>query len=148
MKDIILVISLLLALGLSVMVVRLAQKADKADKSVEEERYSRMVAEETLQKNDAKLTNLQVSLKEDQEKMSRVVDIIDQEKTVNAGLKKQYDQLTEAKANLENKLQTVLQQQKAAAVAALQAQAQLSVPVVVKQPVTAQPVAQPAGAGH
>jgi len=59
MKDIFLVISLLLAVGLSVIVVRFAEKADRAGKNLEEERYSRMVAEETLQKNDAKLMTLQ-----------------------------------------------------------------------------------------
>jgi chromosome segregation ATPase len=121
MKDIILVISLLCAVGLTVVVIRFAEKADKAGKSLDEERYSRMVAEETLQKNDAKLTTLQVELKEDQSKMTKIEDILDQEKNVNADLKKQYDDLTQAKANLESKLQTVLEE-KAAAV--MQAQAQ------------------------
>ena len=69
MKDIILVLSLLIAVGLSVVVVRFAEKAYKVGKSLEEERYSRMVAEETLQKNDAKLTTYQAELKEDQGKM-------------------------------------------------------------------------------
>jgi uncharacterized protein YoxC len=139
MKDIILVISLLVAVGLSVFVVRFAQKADKAGKTLEEERYSRMVAEETLQKNAAKLTTLQVELKEDQDKMAKIVDILDQEKGVNSNLKKQYDELTEAKSNLESKLETVLQQ-KAQAVAALQAQAHVEPSV----PTNGQPAAQSA----
>src|SRR5665213_1863029 len=101
MKDIILVISLLVAVGLSVVVIRFAEKADKAGKSLEEERYSRMVAEETLQKNDAKLTTFQEELKEDQDKMSKIQDILEQEKGVNADLKKQYDELTASKADLE-----------------------------------------------
>jgi chromosome segregation ATPase len=139
MKDIVLVISLLLAVGLSVFVVRFAQKADKAGKNLEEERYSRMVAEETLQKNNAKLTTLQESVKEDQEKMSKIQDILDQEKNVNVSLKKQYDQLSEAKADLENRLETVLKE-KNAALQALQAQTQPAA-------VAAQPPAA-AGAGH
>jgi septal ring factor EnvC (AmiA/AmiB activator) len=126
MKDIVLVISLLLMVGLSVMVVRFAQKADKAGKGLEEERYSRMVAEETLQKNDAKLTILQELLKEDRNKMAKIEDVLDQEKNVNSDLKRQYDELTQAKAGLEDKLQTVLKE-KAAAVAAL-AQAQPPAP--------------------
>jgi hypothetical protein len=147
MKDIILVISLLVAVGLSVFVVRFAQKADKAGKTLEEERYSRMVAEETLQKNAAKLTTLQMQVKEDQDKMGKIVDILDQEKGVNSNLKKQYDQLTEAKANLESKLETVLQQ-KAQAVAALQAQAQVQPPAPAASVPTAAQAAQPAAAGH
>jgi predicted nuclease with TOPRIM domain len=117
MKDIILVISLLLAVGLLVVAVRLAQKADKAGKSLEEERYSRMVAEETLQKNDAKLATYQEQLKEAQDKMNKIQDVLDQEKGVNSDLKKQYDELAQAKADLESKLQSALQE-KAASVAA------------------------------
>ncbi len=122
MKDIILVISLLLAVGLSVVVVRFAEKADKAGKSLEEERYSRMVAEETLQKNDAKLTTFQERVKEDQDKMAKIEDILDQEKSVNSDLKKQYDAI-----NIKLKLIWKLNyrrcfKKKAAAVAALQAQ--------------------------
>src|SRR5690348_944960 len=104
MKDILLVLFLLLAVGLSVVVIRFAQKADKAGKGLEEERYSRMVAEETLQKNDAKLAVFQEELKADQNKMTKIADILEQEKDVNLNLKKQYDQLTAAKADLEAKL--------------------------------------------
>ena len=138
MKDIILVITILLAVGLSLMVVRFAQKADKAGKNLEEERYSRMVAEETLQKNDAKLATLQEAVKEDQNKMTKIEDILDQEKTVSSDLKKQYDELAAAEANLENKL------------AALQAKAQPPAPAKGTQPAlqAAKPVAQSATAGH
>ena len=145
MKDIILVISILLAIGLSVMVIRFAEKADKAGKSLEEERYSRMVAEETLQKNDAKLTTLQESLKDDQDKMNKIQEILDQEKGVNQDLKKQYDELSAAKSNLEEKLQTVLQQ-KAAAVAALENQTTAPAPVKnVAAPAQASPQGASAG---
>ena len=123
MKDIVLVVSLLLMVGLSVALVRFVQKADRDGKSLEEERYSRMVAEETLQKNDAKLATLQQAVQEDQSKMAKIEDVLDQEKTMNSDLKKQYDELMQAKANLEDKLQTVLKE-KAAAVAALKPQAQ------------------------
>jgi predicted nuclease with TOPRIM domain len=146
MKDIILVISLLVAVGLSVVVVRFAEKADKAGKSLEEERYSRMVAEETLQKNDAKLTNFQEQVKEDQDKMGKIEDILNQEKGVNSDLKKQYDELTEAKTDLEAKLQTVLQE-KAAAV--LQAQTTTTAASATPAaPTTVQPAGQSTPMGH
>lgn len=131
MKDILLVISLLLAIGLSVFVIRFAEKADKAGKSLEEERYSRMVAEETLQKNDAKLTTLQQAVKEDQNKMAKIEDILDQEKNVNSDLKKQYDELTQAKANLEAKLQSVLQEKAQAAAQAAEALKELGIACVI-----------------
>jgi predicted nuclease with TOPRIM domain len=93
MRDIILVISILVSVGLLVVVVNIAQKADKAGKNLEEERYSRMVAEETLQKNNAKLTTYQEELKEDQGKMAKIADVLEQEKGVNSDLKKRYDEL-------------------------------------------------------
>ena len=135
MKDVVLIISLLLMVGLSVMVMRFAQKADKVGKSLEEERYSRMVAEETLQKNDAKLAALQEAVQESKNKMAKIQDVLDQEKTVNSDLKKQYDGLAEAKAKLEDQLQTMLKE-KAAGLAAVQAK-----PAPDKS-------AQPVGAGH
>ena len=147
MKDIILAISLLLVFGLLVVVVHFAQKADKAGKNLEEERYSRMVAEETLQKNDAKLTTYQEELKENKDKMAKIEDILDQEKGVNTDLKKQYDDLSEIKADLEAKLKTALQE-KSVAVAALsqnQAQAQLLPSVAAA---SAQQTSPSAAAGH
>jgi len=146
MKDIFLVISLLLAVGLSVVVVRFAEKADKAGKSLDEERYSRMVAEETLQKKASELMNLHDQLKGDQDKMGKIEDILDEQKGINSDLKKQYDALVQAKSDLEEKLQQVLQE-KAVAQAAVQAQAKeaSSAPAVVP---VAQGVVQTAVTGH
>jgi len=140
MKDVFLIISLIVVLGLSVMVVRYAQKADKFSKSLEEERYSRMVAEETLQKNDAKLTTYQEQLKDTQDKISKITDVLEQEKGLNSDLKKQYDELTESKAKLEMKLAAAIQE-KAVAVAALQAQP-------AAQPAAVPATSQPATVGH
>jgi hypothetical protein len=53
--------------------------------------------------------------------MAKIEDILDQEKTVNSDLKKQYDELAAAKASLENKL-TALQAAQAQPVPAKSAQ--------------------------
>ena len=81
-KDVVVVILGLLVVGLSIFLARSLEKEHRALKGLEEERYSRMVAEESLQKNAAKLSA---------------------EKGVNADLKKQYAQLAEAKEALEAK---------------------------------------------
>ena len=147
MKDIILAISLLLVFGLLVVVVHFAQKADKAGKNLEEERYSRMVAEETLQKNDAKLITYQEELKENKDKMAKIEDILDQEKGVNTDLKKQYDDLSEIKADLEAKLKTALQEKSVAVAALSQNQAQVqSLPSVAAA--SSQQTSPSAAAGH
>ena len=152
MKDIILVITLLMVVSLSVGVVHFAEKANKVTKNLEEERYSRMVAEETLQKNDAKLTTYQEELKEDQGKIAKIADVLEQEKGVNSDLKKQYDELMENKADLEAKLKSVLKE-KASAESALKSQtqaeekAQPSAPAAIAQPAVP-PASQTAAAGH
>ena len=87
-KDVVVVILGLLVAGLSVFLARSLEKEHRALKGLEEERYSRMVAEESLQKNAAKLSA---------------------EKGVNADLKKQYAQLAEAKEALEAKVKAAVQ---------------------------------------
>jgi hypothetical protein len=42
--------------------------------------------------------------------MAKIEDILDQEKSVNTDLKKQYDELAQSKADLEAKLQMALQE--------------------------------------
>lgn len=127
MKDVILVVVILISIALSVMVVRFNEKATKATKSLEEERYSRMVAEETLQKNAAKIASYESQIKSASDKMNKVQDILDQEKNVNSDLKKQYDALVDKKAELEQKLQEAINQ-----AASLQAAAQAA-PVTNEQ---------------
>jgi len=128
MKDIILVVVILLSVGLSVMVVRFNEKATKAGKNLEEERYSRMVAEESLQKNSAKLAVLESQLKAATGKMAKIQDIVDQEKGVNQDLKKQYEQLSATKAELEAKLQSTINEQNVANAAAVSPAASAAAP--------------------
>ena len=118
-KDAVVVILLLVAVALAAVLAHFAQKASRADKSLEEERYGRLVAEETLQKGAAKLVALENQVKTAADKMAKVQDLVDQEKGVNADLKKQYAKLAEAKEELEARLKAALQEQ-----AAVQAQVQ------------------------
>ncbi len=113
MKDIILVVMILLSIFLSVMVMRFNDKATKVGKNLDEERYSRMVAEQSLLKNTEKLASIERQLKTATDKMSKVQDILDQEKNVNQELKDQYEKLSKTKAELEDKLQETIRQQAA-----------------------------------
>ncbi|MDE1921388.1 MAG: hypothetical protein KGI24_08090 [Candidatus Omnitrophica bacterium] len=142
MKDTILIISVLVAVALLLGVVQLAQKADKASKSLQEERYSRMVAEETLQKNEAKLITFQQELRDANDKMAQIQDAMNQEKTTNLDLKKKYDALSQAKTVLEAKLQAALQVKATAAQAAQAVAGQAQPPA----PAAVQPTA--ASTGH
>lgn len=112
-KDAVLVILGLLVVGLSVFLARSLEKEHRALKGLEEERYSRMVAEESLQKNASKLSTMQEQIKSNSEKMAKIQDIVEQEKGVNADLKKQYAQLAEAKEALEAKVKAAMHEQTA-----------------------------------
>ena len=110
-KDVLLVIAILIAVGLAAFCVRFAEKEHKAVKNLEEERYSRMVAEETLQKSAAKLATLENQLKTATDKMAKVQDIVDQQKDVNADLRKQYEQSLKAKEEVETRLKAAMVEQ-------------------------------------
>jgi len=114
-KDILLVVLILALLGLLAIVFYVSEKANKVNKSLEEERYSRMVAEESLQKNAAKLSTLEAQLRLANLKMSHVQELIDSQKSANGDLQKQYEDLVRAKAELEAKVK-MLQEEKSAAV--------------------------------
>ena len=109
-KDILLVILVLICVGLIVAFVGIFEKANKVTKNLDEERYSRMVAEESLQKSAAKVSTLEAQLKSANGKMSHVQDLIDQQKTANADLQKQYEDLSNVKAELEAKLKAAVEQ--------------------------------------
>lgn len=135
MKDIILVLAVLLSIGLTVVVVRFNEKSTKAIKNLEEERYSRMVAEESLQKGAAKLATLEAQLKSAESKMSKIQDVLEQEKDVNVDLKKQYEKLAQTKSELEEKVKLALEEK---AKAVVEAQAIEVVPDNSQEPVAAQ----------
>ncbi len=137
-KDIILIVVCVIAIGLAIFLIRAIEKERKAVKNLDEERYNRMIAEESLQKNAAKLMALDTQLKSAQDKMNKVQDILSQEKNVNEGLKKQYDELAQTKAELEGKLKSAMEEK-----VALESQA-----TAVSQPVSEAAVEQPAGASQ
>ena len=107
-KDILLVFFALLSVGLIIAVVGLYNKSNQVNRSLEEERYSRMVAEESLQKNAGKVATLEAQLKSANDKMAKVEDLISKEKNVNHDLQKQYEEISKAKEDLENKLKAAL----------------------------------------
>ncbi len=115
-KDILLVVLVLVSVGLVVALVGIFEKNSKVSKSLEEERYNRMVVEESLQKSAAKVATLEAQLKVANDKMVKVQEFIDQEKTVNADLQKQYEELSKTRANLEAKLKNTVEEKASASV--------------------------------
>ena len=110
MKNILLVVLALIVVGLLVLVVDFNQKANKFSKKYEEEKFSRLVAEESLQKSAGKLATLENQLKSANSKLEKVQDLIDQEKGTNQELRKEFESLTKLKADLEEKLKSAIQE--------------------------------------
>ncbi len=109
-KDVVMIVCILLAVGASVLAVFSFEKQNKMTKSLEEERYMRMVSEESSQKSAAKMATLQVQLKSAEEKAAKIKDILDHEKGVNEDLKNQYEDLERTKAKLEARLLSAVQE--------------------------------------
>jgi len=113
-RDVLLAVCALITAGAVAVAVYALERQHKLTKGLEEERYSRMVAEESSQKSAAKLATLENQTKTVDDRMAKLKEVLDQEKTVNQDLKEQYDQLAKAKAELEGKLQAILAQKAAA----------------------------------
>jgi peptidoglycan hydrolase CwlO-like protein len=113
-KDILLVVLVIAFIVLLGVVLFVSEKANKVNKSLDEERYSRMVAEESLQKNAAKLSTLEAQLRLANQKMTNVQDLIDQQKSTNGDLQRQYGELLQAKADLEEKVRFLVEEKAAA----------------------------------
>ena len=122
-KDVLFVICGLITVGAVTLAIYSFEKQYKLSKSLEEERYGRMVAEESSQKSAAKLATLENQLKSTQDKMVKLKNILDQEKGVNQDLKNQYEQLVRAKTDLESKLKTAMEEKTAEQQQATQQQA-------------------------
>ncbi len=120
-NTVVLVICLLIAAGSIAAAVYAFDKQNKLSKTLEEERYGRLVAEESSQKSAAKLAALENQVKTTGDKMAKLKDVLEQAKEVNSDLQSQYDKLAQAKASLEANLKSALEEKQAAAQAAVQA---------------------------
>jgi hypothetical protein len=123
-KDILLIVCILVAVGSIAAAVFTFERQGKLTKSLEEEKYGRLVAEESSQKSAAKLATLQNQVKTAEEKMTKMKDVLDQEKGVNEDLKAQYQRLAETKAELEAKLSSTLEAEKTEAAPAAEEEVQ------------------------
>ena len=109
MKDILFIITLVVAIGASVVLVRNHQEKFQMEKSLQQERYSRLVAEENFEKNESKIKQMDLDLKLSQEKIVKIQKILDEEKNVNEDLKTQYEKLVAAKSEMEVKLKEAIE---------------------------------------
>lgn len=104
MKNTVIVVSIIVALSSAYAAYFFGQKADRSSKDLNEERYNRMIAEESLEKSRSKLTSLQVELTRVQtEQRSKEKMLKDQNLTASE-LKSQLDQIAKDRQAAEDKI--------------------------------------------
>lgn len=79
-------------------------------KILETERYSRLVAEEKVVNSVSKINQLQDDLIDNQEKITKIQDLLKEEKNVNKDLDSQFQKLSKAKSQLEKQIETLISQ--------------------------------------
>ena len=104
MKNFFLFLTLLVATVSIFLLVRFNQENAEKTQSLEQERFSRMTAEEDLQKDEYRIKKLEADLQTAQVKSSKTQEALDREKEVTAELKSQLEQLGKSKDSLEREL--------------------------------------------
>ena len=105
MKNKILTVAVVLTIGACLMAISATRSSAKVQEILDQERYSRMTAEEKLEKASAKLTSLQSQLNDANNKIQGIQAVLDQGRSSNADLKAQLESVTKLKASLERKIE-------------------------------------------
>lgn len=108
MKNKILIVATILAVGCLIMVVLSSQAVDKTRKSLDQERYDKMVAEEKLEKALIKIKSLENDITNSQNQTQSMQAIVEQEKNANTKLKTELAKVTKLKDVLEDQLKNAL----------------------------------------
>ena len=119
MKNFWLILVILLIVGFLVGVVYYYKyEITSISKTLESERYSRLVAEEKVVNSVSKIKQLQDDLTDNQEKIAKIQGLLKEEKNVNKDLDSQFQRLSKAKSQLEKQIDSLVSQQVAVVEAA------------------------------
>ena len=108
MKNFFLFVVLLVAAVSILLLVRFNKENTDVTRILEQERYSRMTAEEELQKGEYRIKKLEADLQTTQVKMSRNQEGLDKCRDENAGLKADLDRLSRQGRSEEDDLREAL----------------------------------------
>ncbi len=111
MKNIAVIAVIVAILGaLIVTLVYYKREITKITKTLESERYSRLVAEEKVVNSASKIKQLEGDLKSNEDKIAKVQSLLKDQKNFNKDLETQYERLARTKIALEEQLKTVISQ--------------------------------------
>ena len=108
MKNNILIVAAVLAIGCLVMVVISGRTVDQTRKELERERYKRMVAEEKIEAVNAKIKSLEGETTNAQNQTQSIQTVLEEEKNANDTLRKELEKMTKLKGVLEEQLKNAL----------------------------------------
>ncbi len=108
MKNQILVISAVLAVGCLVIAVLFSQKVGKVSKDLELERYNRMMTEEKLEKATAKMKSLENDSTNMQNQSQGLQVVLEKERQANDKLRSELEKTSKLKDVLEKELKEAL----------------------------------------
>ena len=109
MKNRGLMVGIIIVVGVLIgFTVYFKQQAQTISKSLDAERYSRLVAEEKVVNTASKLKEAENDLKASEEKIAKIQTVLKDQKNVNEELEQQFERLSKAKTDLENQLKTVV----------------------------------------
>lgn len=107
MKNFFVILILLSAVISFILLFRFNRENADVTRILEQERYSRMIAEEELQKSEYRIKKLEADLQTTQVKLSKSQEVLDKEKSQAARLKSQMQELNRTKSALEKDLELV-----------------------------------------
>lgn len=116
-KLFIVLIFLAVAGALIVVAMYYKHEVTQISKTLETERYSRLVAEEKVVNSFSKIKQLQDDLAENEKRINKIQDVLKEQKNVNQDLEGQYKKLSKSKEQLEEQIQVLISQQAVAAAA-------------------------------
>ncbi len=111
MKKTTFILAILVFAGAIAVISYFYKENQEVTRVLNQERYSRMVAEEELQKGDYRIKKLGADLQTTQVKLSRAQESLDREREEKSGIKTEFNKLSERKDSLEKNLKSALDMQ-------------------------------------
>ena len=109
MKATMVVLAIMLTVLSAGLAIRYNLNASNALKDLNQERFMRMTAEESLEKSNDKISSIDAELKRTQSKMNGLEKALEQANAFNEDLKSRLNKAAEIKNNLDGKIQELEQ---------------------------------------
>lgn len=116
-KILIVLLFALLAGALGAVAMHFKHQVTLVSRTLESERYNRLVAEEKVVNSVSKIKQLQDDLQDNEKKLAKITDVLKEQKDINQELEDQYQKLSKSKSQLEDQIQVLISQQAVAAAA-------------------------------